>query len=89
MAGGHLDTAGLGKVVLVRRLPDGSYNRTYVSLSDQLAGRVSSRLTMNAQDILIVPKSTIANLDLFVDQYLRRLSPVPIGFGVSYQLNPD
>jgi hypothetical protein len=38
--------------------------------------------------MLLVPKSGVANLNVFVDQYIRRMVPVPAGLGLSYDLNP-
>jgi hypothetical protein len=35
-------------------------------------------------DVVFVPKSTIAKMDQFVDQYMRQLLPISVNFGFSY-----
>ena len=42
-------------------------------------------ITLQPYDVVVVPRSGIANLNLWVDQYIRRL--IPFGLGISYTIN--
>lgn len=80
MAGGALDTAKKSQMVVVKRHPA---NRVvwYVINLDLDSGRpLGPEIALAPQDMLLVPKTGIANLNMFVDQYIRRLMPV----GASY-----
>jgi hypothetical protein len=46
----------------------------------------SQDLTLLPADIVYVPKSPIANVNLWVDQYIRKNIPIPFGF--SYNILP-
>jgi protein involved in polysaccharide export with SLBB domain len=41
-------------------------------------------IALQASDIVWVPKTRIAKMDDFVDQYIRQLVPIPLTLGVSY-----
>jgi protein involved in polysaccharide export with SLBB domain len=75
-AGGFLDTARTSSVVLIRL--EGSHYKGYVLPLDQV--QTGKDLSVDAElqpsDIVHVPKSGIANVDLFVDQYVRKVLPV-------------
>jgi hypothetical protein len=47
---------------------------------------VSQDIALKPFDIVYVPKSPIANVNVWVDQYIRRNIPISTGFG--YTLNP-
>mgnify|MGYP003581152029 CR=1 FL=1 len=42
---------------------------------------------LGPQDIVYVPRSPIANADLFVSQYIRELLPFGMNVGASYSYN--
>jgi polysaccharide export outer membrane protein len=42
----------------------------------------SQDITLAPYDIVFVPKSPVANVNQFVDQYIRKNVPIP--FGLSY-----
>ncbi len=75
-AGGFLDTARASHVVLIRL--EGSKYKGYLLPLDKV--QTGEDLTVDAElqpsDIVHVPKSGIANVDLFVDQYIRKVLPV-------------
>src|SRR5262249_55771539 len=76
LAGGFLETAQPNSVILIR-LVDGQYHGFRLALRDALLGKDSSQdVPVKPADILHVPRSFIANADLFVDQYFRKLLPV-------------
>jgi protein involved in polysaccharide export with SLBB domain len=75
-AGGFAETARLTNVVLIRR--DGSEYKGYLinaqtaMTGEDLAGDVPLR----PSDIIVVPRSRVANANLFVKQYIRDMLPV-------------
>jgi polysaccharide export outer membrane protein len=87
MAGGALDTAKESQVVVVNRLPDGRATWHVINLDVNSGRPLGPDIALAPQDMLLVPKTGIANLNLFVEQYIRRLLPVPTGVGVNYNLN--
>jgi protein involved in polysaccharide export with SLBB domain len=59
-----------------------------VDLAGLMAGKGGSQdLALQAQDVVLVPRSGVAQLNVWVDQYLRR--NLPVNFGVNYTINPD
>lgn len=88
MAGGKRETANLKKVVILKRQPDGTLARHFVNLKD---GKAISRshVMLDPEDILIVPMTGIANVNQWVDQYIRRLLPLPTSAGVSANYSID
>ncbi len=86
MSGGWLDSADPGRVMVLRRGPDGA---TMVRQVDLLNGTADPETADNMRlqrfDVVFVPRSGIANLNLFVRQYLRE--SLPIDFGLYYDLS--
>lgn len=80
MAGGALDTAKESQVVVVKRQVDGRVAWHVVNLDIGSARPLGPEIPLAPQDMLLVPKSGIADLNLFVDQYIRRLIPVSVGY---------
>ena len=74
MAGGFLPTARTDEVVIVRR--GANNNRPFeIALNAQKAMKgvdLSQDIYLEPYDLVIVPKSNIANVDLWVDQYINR-----------------
>ena len=80
-AGGFLDTAKPESVVLIRQA-DGVYQGYQLDLEKALSGKdLSVNVPLQPSDIVHVPRSRIANLNLVIDQYIRRILPVnpPLG----------
>lgn len=79
-----------GREVLVLRRQNGSNTPAVlkVDLASLMAGREGAQdLALAPQDVVLVPRSGISSLNLWVDQYLRR--NLPVNFGVNYTINPD
>jgi protein involved in polysaccharide export with SLBB domain len=75
-AGGFVNTGERSTVVLMRR-EDGRYRGHLLPLDKALSGEDTSvDVALEPGDIVDVPKSRIANADLFVEQYIRNLLPV-------------
>ena len=76
LAGGFLDTAQPNSVILIR-LENGQYHGYRLALNEALSGKdLAQDVLLRPADILHVPRSRIANVDLFVDQYFRKFLPV-------------
>jgi polysaccharide export outer membrane protein len=80
MAGGALDTAKKSQVVVVKRQANGRVSWHVVNLDLDSGRPLGPEIALAPQDMLLVPKTGVASLNLFVDQYIRRMLPV----GASY-----
>ena len=76
-SGGFTDNAEPTTVALLRRDGEGRWQGFSLALSDVVDGDDPMQdAVLQPSDIVYVPKSTIANIDLFVKQYIRDLLPV-------------
>ena len=87
MAGGALDSAKKSQVVVVSRKPDGRVGWTVINLDIDSGRPLGPEIALAPQDMLLVPKTGVNNLNLFVEQYIRRMLPVPTSLGFGYNLN--
>ena len=85
-AGDFMNTANRDGVIIIRRGPDGRGMIRRVNLQKGLKSGVADLVPLRRFDIVYVPKSGIADANLFVQQYFRDLSPIQFGF--SYALGP-
>jgi protein involved in polysaccharide export with SLBB domain len=75
-AGGVTETAGADSAVLIRRDACGNAQGTQVNLSAAEGGSQKvDDVALMPSDVVVVPRSKIANLDLFVKQYIQGLLP--------------
>ncbi len=87
-SGGALNTAELDSIVLLR------YNGTsnplvyQLDLNRVLSGELPDVL-LKPYDVVYVPKSTIAKVDLFVEQHLNQMIPRSVSFPFTYNINPQ
>ncbi len=76
--GGFKDTARLSEVIVIRRTKE----KPEVTIVDLRKARnhedSSQDILLMPFDIVYVPRSKIANVDLFVDLYIRRMIPFPL-----------
>jgi protein involved in polysaccharide export with SLBB domain len=85
-AGGFKTTASLRSVVLIHKDPKGEPIGAILDLSRVLKHAEFGRdVALSPTDIVFVPRSTIANVNLFVEQFFRNMWPVPLYIG--YQIN--
>jgi len=76
MAGGVLPTARLDEVVLIRRRADRVPMLRTVNLKALITtGAPSENVRLRPYDMVYVPRSGIAEFDLFIDQYLNQSLP--------------
>lgn len=83
-AGGFRPSADLKRVIILRRGPDGRGMMRTINLARGLNGGGVDLVPLRRFDVVYVPRSGVAAAGLFVQQYLRDLQPVQIGF--SYAL---
>ena len=77
--GGPLSTASLHDVAIIRVGPDGEFRIFSADLAQVLNGDDLTRnAKLTAMDIVVVPKTAIAQWDVWVDQYVRQAVPVPL-----------
>jgi polysaccharide export outer membrane protein len=82
-AQGFKPTAYTQQVLLIHATEDGHADVHQVNVESVLrAGGVDPVVT--SQDIVFVPRSPIARVDLFVDQYMRSLLPFTMGVNYNY-----
>ncbi len=84
LAGGLTPEAG-GTAVLIRRdacgEPEGSKIKLAMAMKDPGKG---DDVALMPRDVVVVPRSTIANMDLMVKQYIRDLMPVEPYIGIPF-----
>ncbi len=75
-AAGLKTTAYTSQTLLVRTRPDGTRDVRSIDLDRVLRGEAPDQdVELQAFDLVFVPRSPIANVDLFVEQYIRGLLP--------------
>ncbi len=76
-AGGFTKTAHRKSVVLIRRTPDGkAFGREIDVRPVQQGAQPEGDVVLAANDVIFVPRSKIANVDVFVEQYIRDALPI-------------
>jgi polysaccharide export outer membrane protein len=88
-AGGITIKGNRNKVVLIRRMPDGTAAKRFIKLYER--GEITRDALANMQpfDVVLVPESAIGRTDRWVDQYLRQLSPANLAVGFQYLRQPQ
>lgn len=83
LAGGLKESANAKSVVIIRREGGGNVEKIYVDVSDARNGGPDSDVRVRSNDIIYVPKSTISNVNNWIDLYIRKNIPLPVGLGYS------
>lgn len=83
-AGGFKETARINEVLVIRRDPSAQEPIVIpVDISAVVDGTQTNQdIALMPFDVVYVPKSSIANVNKFVDQYIRQ--NIPFGFGLTY-----
>ncbi|MCC5982435.1 MAG: polysaccharide export protein [Oceanicaulis sp.] len=90
LAGGFQPTARRNQVVVLRRASDGGAMLRTVDVRGALRGRPADTIPLARHDVVFVPRSGIAEVNLFVDQYVRGILPLDAGFNyLLYELLRD
>jgi len=79
-AGGLKETAQSGEVILLRKAEEKKVAAYRISLESSLNGGEDVYLRPN--DVVFVPRSTISNINTWIDLYIRRNIPIPLGLSV-------
>ena len=88
--GGPMSTARLDDVTILRVTPDGGLQLVPVNLSQVLSGAdLGQNALVQPMDVVIVPKSRIAQIDETVDQYIRRAVPIPVSAALLFSNSPS
>ena len=83
-AGGMKDTAKTEGIIVLRRAENNKMTAIQVDLKDALrGGDMNQDIVVRPNDIVYVPKSRISNVNKWVDMYIRKNIPFPIGLGYS------
>ena len=85
-AGDFMNTADRSEVIVIRRGPNGRAMIRRVNLKQGLKSAGADLVPLRRFDIVYVPKSGVANANLAVQQYIRDMSPIQLGF--SYAAGP-
>lgn len=88
MAEGLRESAQPAKTIVLRRAPDGTAKVLQVDLDAVMDGSdLAQDVPLQAYDVVIVPRSGIANLGRWVDQYIKRVIPFSLGFSYTITRN--
>ena len=84
MAGGFRTSAKRSEVLVIRRGPGGAPMMRRANLQDAIyrPGRADA-VPLRRFDVIYVPRSTIANVGLFVQQYLRDTLPIQFSYAIN------
>jgi polysaccharide biosynthesis/export protein len=86
-AGGLKETAKAGEVILLRKVEGNKLTPYRISLDSAFQGEGDHNdLYLRPNDIVYVPKSTIADINTWVDMYIRRNIPIPLGLSIGSTL---
>ncbi|MFN3461184.1 MAG: polysaccharide biosynthesis/export family protein [Oceanibaculum sp.] len=87
LAGGFTDEARTSEVVLIRRSPEDSPMLRTLNLKDFIqTGGADGTVPLVAGDILYVPRSGIAEVNLWIDQFINRVLPFQRSANFTYTI---
>ncbi len=80
MAGDFKTSAKRSEVVIIRRGPDGRAMLRTVDLRSGVGDPAVDLVPLRRFDVVYVPRTSVSEAGLFVQQYFRDLTPVQLGF---------
>lgn len=87
-AGGFLTSARVNEVLILRRLPNGEARVYRADLSNAAIAKGLPQLgPLQRFDVIYVPRSAIAEIGLFMQQYVR--DALPVNFSLFYDLRGE
>lgn len=87
LAGGFADDARVGEIVLIRRSPDNRPMLRTVNVKEFLqTGSTANDVPLVAGDIVFVPRSTIGEVNLWIEQFINRVLPFQRSANFTYSL---
>ena len=82
-AGGFRPTASLANVIVIRPRGDGTFAVVPIDLLAVLEGRdTRQNIALRPYDAIYVPPRPIADVNRWVDQYIRQNIPIDLGWAV-------
>lgn len=88
VAEGLKESAQTREILVLRRGPSETRQVIRVDFSAAVSGKdLAQDIRLQPDDVVIVPRSGIAEVGLWVDQYIRRVIPFNLGF--SYTINKN
>jgi polysaccharide biosynthesis/export protein len=87
LAGGIKETAKTGEVILLRKMEDSKVTAYRINIDQAFSGVSGANdIYLRPNDIVYVPKSGIADVNTWVDMYIRKNIPIPLGLSVGSTL---
>lgn len=87
--GGFLPTARTDEVLILRTGPDGTQQIFSVDLTKALSGEdLAQNVRIRPLDVVMVPRSDIASLDVWMDQHVRQALPLSTAAALTFSNNP-
>lgn len=84
--GGFMPTAKLDSVVIMSKDGGGKFAAARMDMDQVVNDGVSERVRLHPGDVVFVPRTWIADMDIVVDQYVRGLIPSLPRVGAGYSL---
>ena len=86
-----MSTANPEALVVIRFQSDSTYDHWIVSLNDALDSNLPQTQlpSLKANDVLLVGRSGISNVNLWVEQYIRKVLPFNVGVNYPVGKNAD
>jgi len=89
-AGGFLPTARVNEVIILRTPAPGKSEIFSVNMRKVIRGiDLAQNVRVHPLDVVLVPRSDVASLDIWVDQYIRQALPVQGSVTATYTNNPS
>jgi polysaccharide export outer membrane protein len=87
--GGFLPTARTDEVIILRTEPGGGQRIFSVDLAKAISGAdLQQNVRIHPLDVVMVPRSDIASLDVWVDQHIRQALPISTSASLTFTNNP-
>ncbi len=84
-AGGLTDAARTGQVAIIRRTADNHSRVLYINVKGYTHGRQDANIAMlEPRDVVFVPRKKIAEVDMWIDDYINKTIPFSRGINYSY-----
>ncbi|MBE9569991.1 MAG: polysaccharide biosynthesis/export family protein [Proteobacteria bacterium] len=89
-ARGALNTGNLDSVMIIRKKGDGTPYVFSINLAQDIkSNETKNNIFLRPLDVVYVPKTLIAKINQFVDQYIDKLIPISLNAGFSYVISDD
>lgn len=87
-AGGHLKTGMLHQVIILRKLNAREPMAMMLNLKTDLSGMATNDISLRPYDIVYVPRTPVAKVNNFMQQYIYDLAPITKNstFSLFYQI---